>query len=143
MYCIYPPDKDGYAYTELHEVHIVELPGGMARFRKTSLNNSQNISVKWTCNKEIYDYIMNLYFNVTLMGTGPFTVDLDSKHNFTIETCEVYFVPGSVKLDSVMGETFTISAQLTLSSNEINDFSTVEDETFMSNYEQGLYEGLV
>lgn len=109
----YPPEQAGYAVTDGTETVSIQLDGGLSRSRKDILNSSSLVNVSWLLSPSYYEYLRAFYKETTAGGTGatPFLIDLIlDEYVLTEHTAK--FVPGSMTLAGMSGQSYKIQAQL-------------------------------
>lgn len=106
------PDADGYSSLDGTNALITALDGGPSRFRLDKIGAPKIVQVKWTMNRNQYQYWRAFYATVTVFGSLPFLCDLLSEDgNGPAEhTCS--FIPGSVSLPMQRGLTYVQQASL-------------------------------
>lgn len=114
-----PPDKDGYTFTmESAGVHQ-PLDGGLGRVFRDQIGVTTKINVKWTTNAAGFLYLREFYRQwVTKPDAFPMDLFLQTHE---LEEHNVWFVPGSVGLDSISGKRFVLSAQIEVDTDEALD----------------------
>lgn len=120
------PEQDGYTVEESAETVVrTQLDGGAGRYRKVLFGVSKLVTCTWICDENEYDYL-KMFYRVTQEGALPFRTQLifDTSQ---LEDYECHFIPKSLKLESVKGLAYTVSA--TLEVTPINDDYTKGDET--------------
>ena len=105
------PDQAGYSVTDGEEVLAVKLDGGLSRYRRDVVGAASTVRVQWSVGPTEYTYLRAFYRTTTSQGTESFLVDLilDSA---TLTQHTAYFVPGSMRLTRVRGNTYTVQAQM-------------------------------
>lgn len=127
-----PPLQKGYAIEKGVETISVDFGGGASLFRPGTGRASQEISVNWSLDSGDYNYLREFYFIITKSGSIPFSIDLivndaESKEHIA------YFIPGSLRLDSIEGGDFNCSATLEVQQPKTN---TNYDETVIMLFEE-------
>ena len=72
----YPPDQDGYGFTDPTEAVMVQLDGGPPRVRSDVLNGVATLQATWTLDREKYEYFRTFYRIVMAQDAGKFLCDL-------------------------------------------------------------------
>lgn len=100
-------------------IHQV-LDGGMPRFRRASKNNANTVNCAWKLDELGYQYCMAFYRKWVRNPARPFHVEMFLDDPFVVNY-ECWFVPNSVKLTSMNGLIYNISAQLIVKSKRISE----------------------
>jgi hypothetical protein len=109
-------DRDGYSYTFGPTSISAQLDGGATKTRADLFGTTTNISVKWNCNIDDYNYIMAFYRTATKNGSLPFLCDL-VLDGADVDEYTVKFVQGTFKLAQQQGLLYVMQAQLEVYSN--------------------------
>ena len=110
-FLILVPEESGYAVTPPSTTLRVALDGGAGRYRLDVLNGTFLVDVNYQCDLNSYDYLLAFYRTVSGHGTIPFQTNL-ILDTAGINTYTAQFIPNSIKLISIQGYTYTVSAQL-------------------------------
>lgn len=109
------PNQQGYALRETDDSIVTELLGGPSRVRKDSIGPEARVECVFTLTLELYQYL-RAFYNLTRKGTDPFIVDLIVETAALREhICTV--APGTWKLQSVKGHTYTVQLSLDVRAN--------------------------
>lgn len=106
-----PPNKEGYGVTDGSEVIGVKLDGGASRYRRDVVGSTSRVTVQWSLNPSSYRYIRAFFRTATANGSSPFLIDLLMDEPALTEHT-AHFVPDSMQLTNVRGNTYTVSAEL-------------------------------
>lgn len=109
--CVFAPDSSSYTVTDGTEIVRVELDGGRGRYRRDILNSTRLVTVRWILDREQYEYIRSFYKVAVAQASAPFKIDL-ILDKATLTEHDAYFIPNTMKLDSQIGLSYTVSAQL-------------------------------
>lgn len=111
-----PPDKDGYTFMREAQAIHQPLDGGMGRVYRDQVGVSTKVNVRWTTGLAGFLYIRNFYRDwVTKPDSFPMDLIIDTAAPLEYN---VWFIPGSLGLDSISGHTFTLSAQIEVDTDE-------------------------
>lgn len=106
------PQQSGNSLTEsVSAWDNVELPGGLPRSRRRISSADFITSVKWICTALQYDYLLAFHKANAARDYEPFFLDLYYNQNVP-STCQVRFVPKSLKLTSQRGNAYEVTASL-------------------------------
>lgn len=108
--------KAGYSFTDGLETLYVKLDGGAGRFRRDISGAANRVNVAWNTGRGGFDYLRAFYRNTATYSSTPFLIDL-SIDGADVEEYEAYFIPGSMSVDGVSGNTYSVSAQLEVKPN--------------------------
>lgn len=105
------PDKASYAVLDGDEVHVDVLDGGLGRRRGDLQDSTSIVTVNWILQASDFDSFMNWYENYLDQGSDAFTIPLImDDHLITLHSAN--FVSGTFEIISVIGEQYTIQANL-------------------------------
>lgn len=109
--CILPPDQASYAVTDGKGTIRVDLDGGKGRYRADKLDPTSTVDVQWTVGREQFEYLRSFFIVMQHNAAEPFKIELiiDSPD---LTEHDAYVIPGSVKLNSQAGLSYTVAAQL-------------------------------
>lgn len=108
----FAPILAAYATDPGQSVIGTELDGGMGAYRTDILNPADKVNCQWVLpSKEDYREFVIFYKGPGKEGAATFLMDLVIDDPDPIErTCR--FIPGTYKLVSIQGQTYTVQAQL-------------------------------
>lgn len=106
----YIPLQSGYGAETDSGVITQQLDGGPPRFRRVSSNNIGSVSCSFNFDELGYQYVMAFYRIWMRTPSKPFIVEmlLDDPE---VKDYRCWFVPNSVKLNSVNGLRYKVSVQ--------------------------------
>lgn len=104
------PNVKSYEILDGDEVLSVRLAGGASRFRKDQLGAVAQATVSWTVGSTDFRYL-RAFYGVHGRRAQPFNIALILDEP-VLTTHEAYFVPGTFKLASQEGQTYTVTAVL-------------------------------
>lgn len=105
------PVASSYSAQDGEETIAIQLDGGKSRYHLDIANAWSTVNVTWITNKFGFKYLRAFYNVATDSGSLPFTVDLVLDDYEPLEH-SAYFVPNTLALNSIQGDTYTLSAQL-------------------------------
>lgn len=108
---VIPPDNASYTFEPGSSVLSTKMMGGASRYRKDLINPTSKVSVNWTTDTDGYLYIRSFFRAIIEEGSLPFLIDLVLDEPGLTEH-KAYFVPGSFRLNSQKGLTYSVSAEL-------------------------------
>lgn len=112
-----PPDPSGYTFTDQATAEHVETRGGFGRVRRDQVGVAYKVAVSWKTNAAGYLYLRNYYRDWIASEQDYFPIDL-LLETAAVSEKQAKFIPGTMGLDSVSGETFSLSAQLEVKTDE-------------------------
>jgi hypothetical protein len=104
-----PADTDGYSATSGAGSLIVFNDGPTGRLRPDYEGAAWRVGLSWLLDAEEYQYLRAFYRTAILSGSEPFTIDLLIRDGTTNEYM-ARFIPGSMELASVSGDSFSVRA---------------------------------
>jgi hypothetical protein len=108
---LHEPDANGYSFADGLETIRSQQDGAMGRFRRDQLNSAVDLNVQWTCDVDQFEALRANYSTHVDEGHAPFPIDLLIDTASLVEF-QVRMKPGSFKLMSVEGITFTVGVIL-------------------------------
>lgn len=122
--CKLVPDQSNYQIKEGKDTVSVELGGGAARYRRDLLGSAVEIEIQWSLNPTEYQYL-RAFYNYLNKGADAFLIDLVFE-TATLQEYVAHFKPGTWKLSSIKGQSFTIRTTLEVTPNEEGlDFAAI------------------
>lgn len=103
------PAKSGYNITPKPEFWRTQLEGGAGRYGRGPRNAAWNGSFQFITDAEGFRYLRAFYRTTTLNGALPLLMQIVYPLS-TLTTHKARFVPNSVKLTGINGETYVIAA---------------------------------
>jgi hypothetical protein len=107
-----PPEQSSYVVEGGESVVSTKLNGGASRYRKDILNPSSLVSVKWVFSPLQYEYFRAFYKASTSVGSESFLIDLIIDEALQLTEHVVYFIPQTISLTSVQGNSYRVKASL-------------------------------
>ena len=119
---IFTPNQSGYSVQDSIEVLQVELDGGAPRIRRDIVGSWPIVNVSWIFDRENFNYFREFYRLTTVSGSLPFLIDLliDNADELTEHVAQ--FVPGSIALSQVSGQSYGVSANLRIKPLDVSTF---------------------
>lgn len=105
------PAKSGYSITPTSEFWRTQLDGGAGRYGRGPRNNAWNANVQFITDGEGFRYLRAFYRTVLANGSLPFVLQFVYPLS-TLTLHKARFVPGSLKLSGINGETYVAAAAL-------------------------------
>ena len=105
---------DGFKLQFGNNVTSIKLEGGPSRYRLDKIGDVHVASVQWVRSAQGYAYLMAFFRTEIQYGALPFEVDLKAVDSDDLTTYTAHFVPGSMQLTGLVGEVYTVNAQLEL-----------------------------
>lgn len=105
------PLQAGYGAQFGSGIISTELPGGLPWSRLDTTGNVHNVSATWVLGPDDYCEFMGFVRNWENSGGDPFSIDLRLETPEAL-AYEAMFQPGSVALQSVNGNVFTVAGTL-------------------------------
>lgn len=139
---VIPPDQSGYTFKDGIEVLAAKLDGGASRYRQDIANASKSVAVRWTLTSSDYEYFRDFFTNSTKNGALPFTIDL-LIDTLNLEIWKAYFVPGSVRLQSVSGHRLIVVAELEITKVLKSEVTMIIETVHVTTTPTSIYDLLV
>lgn len=105
------PAKDGYNITPSPEYWRTQLEGAAGRSGRGPTGEAWNANVQFITDGEGFRYLRAFYRTILLNGALPFLLQFVYPLS-TLTTHKARFVPGSLKLSGINGETYVVAASL-------------------------------
>jgi hypothetical protein len=105
---------DGFKVQFGDNVISTKLEGGPARYRLDKIGNPHIVSVTFVLTAQAYTYLMAFYRTELQYGALPFEIDLKATDKAPLATYSAHFLPNTLQLIGLIGEVYTVSAQLEL-----------------------------
>ncbi|WP_156523234.1 hypothetical protein [Bordetella ansorpii] len=120
----FQPLKAGYGGEPAFGVSRIELAGGPGRYRATPEPQEHMLTASWLLQEHEYSAFMGFVRSVARTGGAPFLADLIID-DAAVREYAARIVPGTLRLVSIAGNVYTVSAQLEVESlPEVRDPST-------------------
>lgn len=108
----YPPDGATYAVDD--PGNRLSISYGVAGiYGRNLLNCWRNVTVGWSVSADIYNYITQVYRWFIVNGGQSFSCNLELDE-ITLTEAECKFILGSLKLNSIQGLTYNVSASFSV-----------------------------
>jgi hypothetical protein len=108
------PDESNYILQRGSDVIAHAVAGGVAKYRRVSLKPTGKtlplVTVTWKCTPVQYTYL-KAFYRLVQFTAASFLITIILEDS-TPAPHTVKFVPGSLKLASVMGLEYTVTAEL-------------------------------
>lgn len=118
------PQQSSYSVEDGTDVIRTELDGGAGRYRRDVVGSASRATVAWNLTQAEYAYMRAFYRTATQYGSEPFLMDMVLNSPDLTEH-KAFFFPGSLKLNSIKGLTYSVSAEVEVVPNvEDTDFDT-------------------
>lgn len=130
------PSKASYAVDIGAEILRAQLSGGPSRFRRDFIGAVATVNVMWNAPPQMFDYLQAFYRTAISQASDPFLIDL-VLDGFSLTQYEARFIPGSFRITGVAGLETSVTAQLEVRPQPVND--VVDDGLLLiyENYELG------
>jgi hypothetical protein len=114
------PDEATYGVRFQSGVIYVGLEGGVGRTRKDFDGASRIVDVSFFTNDLGYQYLVSFFETIIDQGAIPFEIDLLIDNN-ALEEYSAIMIPGSFSLDRSSGTSHTVSMQLEVEPQFVDD----------------------
>lgn len=128
-----PPENSSYSLAQNVESLSEELDGGAPKIRRDIIGAAFKVDVSWIFNPEEYEYARAFYRTATDHGSLPFDIGLIIDEP-SLVIYEARFVPGTWRLNSQKGLSYSVSAQLSVVV-PVNPDEATDDAAIISAYE--------
>jgi hypothetical protein len=105
---------DGYKVQYGDNVLSTKLEGGPARYRLDKIGDPHIASIQFVLTAQAYRYLMAFFRTELQFGVLPFEIDLRAVDTDALTTYSAHFMPGTLQLTGLIGEVYTVNAQLEL-----------------------------
>lgn len=107
------PDRVGFQLNQIDDNRFEKLDSPQSLIAgNNTIGRPKYVTAQWTFTAATYEYF-RAFYRATRNGTNPFFIEIYNEDSYPGED-KAYFVPGTLKVQSVSGHKFNVQVDLTV-----------------------------